>query len=251
MNHGVMPAAEQAQGSGGRRPQGRPTRPGTMKKVRTRDGRVRRGMPVLLGSAMLWPLLIVAADEDMGSVVPPASLETRLAEESAAITADSTLDAATRDASLARLRDAQRLLEAGAADRREAERLAEQRHAAPAVLAGLASSKPESPTGAEPVEWRGLSLAQFEIAASEAENRARAASEQAAEARQLLADLRGNRPLIGAQLAKARQAVTDARDEVARIHSAGQKVAGRGVRRSGPGAPTVARSASRIAGGTE
>ena len=168
------------------------------------------------------------------------SLESQLAARSVAISADTTLDPATRDATLVRLRDAQKLLQAAAADRAETARVAAEREAAPARLTELAVAGIADDASAQSQDvsahaaagameaWSSLSLAQLEIETAAADNLTRAARQQAAEYNRQLAELRGRRPLFGADLAAARDAVTDVADEVAQSSVAGRQVGGTG-----------------------
>ena len=169
------------------------------------------------------------------------SLESEVAARSAAISADAALDPAIRDASLVRLREAQQLLQAAAADRAETARLAAEREDAPAVLTELAGSqhradvteRPEAsaaPMAAtESEEWSRLSLAQLEVSAAEADNLTRAARQTAAEINRQLAELRLRRPRFGAELAEARDAVTEVANRIAEIGAAGQQVGKTGI----------------------
>ena len=170
------------------------------------------------------PVATVAAEGGPDQTQPTVSLEEQLAERVAAISGDSTLDPATRDAALARLQEAEKLLQAAAADRLETTRLAEERQAAPATLSRLAEvSGPD--VSDEAAAWTSLSLPELEIAASEAESLVRTASERAAEARQQLADLRNRRPLLGAELAAARQGLAEAHELVEQISATSPTVA--------------------------
>ncbi len=183
----------------------------------------------VLGSALLCSLPLMAAAQDSPDHErAPESLEVQVGQRSAAISADAALDPATRDAALGRLQEAQRLLQAAAEDRAEAARLAAEQQATPTTLAELARRESEPEAADESATWSSLSLAQLEIASSEAASLARAAKERAAQSRQELADLRNRRPLIGAQLATARQAVDDAHREINQITAAGREVADTG-----------------------
>lgn len=177
-----------------------------------------------------------AADAKPGSV----SLESEVAGRSEAIVADSTIDPATRDAAIARLREAQNLLQAAAADRVETERLQAEREAAPALLAELAgrqaaeegleqpSAAAPPPAALDPEEWSGLSLAQLEITVAEADNSMRAARQRVAEANRKLGELRRRRPLFGADLAEARDAVTAAADKTVQVSTVDLQTGGTG-----------------------
>jgi potassium efflux system protein len=168
------------------------------------------------------------------------SLESEVAGRSEALGADPTIDPATRDAAIARLREAQNLLQAAAADRVEAQRLQAERETAPALLSELAGRQaaedgPEQPSTAtpppaapEPEEWSGLSLAQIEIAVAEADNAMRAARQGVAESNRKLGELRRRRPLFGADLAEARDAVAAAADKTAQVSTADLQTGGTG-----------------------
>jgi hypothetical protein len=121
------------------------------------------------------------------------TLEARVAERATALSQDTALDHdARRD--LARLREAQQLLQAAAGDRLETTRLSEERQSGPALLAALAADASSTTPGATSEqrgpdvipgsaaiavaeEFANLSLSQIQIATSEAENLLRTAGE--------------------------------------------------------------------------
>jgi potassium efflux system protein len=178
-------------------------------------------------------LLLAAASSSAVDVLPdqapaPDSLEAQVQARAAALNTDSVLDPDTRVAALARLKDAQQLLQAAAADQAEAARLAAEREAAPGHLAGPAAGSAGGRVSAEPEDWSSRSLAQLEVLASEAENLARTARQAVADVRRQLADLRSHRPLFGAELAAAREAAANAADRVAKVSAAGQQFKGTG-----------------------
>jgi len=206
---------------------------------------VKHGIRTWLPGAMVLMLLsaclpvaaqVTTPDTTTGS----DSLESQVAARSVAISADAALDPATRDAALVRLRDAQNLLQAAAADRAETARLAAERDAAPArltelTIGGIAddasaqSQDASAPAAAGAMQaWSSLSLAQLEIETAAADNLTRVARQQVAESNRQLAELRRRRPLFGADLAAARDAAADAADKVAQSSVAGQQVGGTG-----------------------
>lgn len=213
-----------------------------MKDDRMKPAGPRRALPALL--LLLLPLCLPVAAQIAAPVEPPAAvanassphetLESEVAARSAAISADSALDPATRDSALERLKEAQQALQAAAGDRAEAARLAAEREAAPGLLDDLAADvtgadAPAETATAQASENRSdLSLSQLEIATSEAENFARAARQAATQANDLLSNLRSRRPLIGTEIAAARETLADIDRQLLQIGIASEQVKGTG-----------------------
>jgi potassium-dependent mechanosensitive channel len=187
-----------------------------------------RGARVPRPSGGCCTALLLLLSLPLQAEVAQDALEAELASRREAITSDPAFDAATRHAALARLQEAQGLLETAARDRLEITRLAGERSAAPTALAALAGDPAPAAPAPDGVPGPDLTLEQLEMAGFEADDLARAARTAMAEADRQLADLRSRQPTIGTEIAAAREAAAESAREVARLAAAAQQVQGTG-----------------------
>jgi potassium efflux system protein len=157
---------------------------------------------------------------------PVAELQEAITARTNAIAANATLSATDRQGAQATLAEAENQLQAAIADQAETARLVAQRLAAPGVLAQLAQ-------GAEPLSssvltpgWSDGALAQLEVVLAESDAAARSALQRAAQLRSQIADVQNAVPLIGPELADARQSLATVRSAIAQARAAGPASAG-------------------------
>jgi len=183
----------------------------------------------LFAALLLCTLTTALAEDAVQSAIGTLnSLKGQIADRSAALSGDSKLDPATRDAALARLKRAQQLIDGALADRSEALRRAEERLATPRLLAEMEVAKEDHVSAADAQTWSAMALLKLEITHSEAENMTADALQKVAEWRQQLAETRSRRPLLGFELASARDALSKAKDEAEQLAVAAQGVLGTG-----------------------
>jgi len=191
--------------------------------------KLRAWLPRLFAALLLCALTTALAEDAAQSAIDTLNaLKGQVADRSAALSGDSKLDQATRDAALARLKRAQQLIDGALADRSEAKRRAEERLATPRLLTEMEVAKGDPMPSADAETWSAMPLIQLEITISEAENGTADALQKAAEWRQQLAETRSRRPLLGFELASARDALSKVRVEAEQLAATAQGVPGTG-----------------------
>ena len=143
-------------------------------------------------------------------------LQKAVAERVKVVDADDRLSPAAREAAQASLTEAQSRLQSTADDQSATAQLVTERLAAPAILATL-SAGVNSSSEALPEGWSSGTQAQLRIILAEIDAAARATVQRATQLHEQLSDLRNQAPLIGQQLADARQALAAVRAELAQL----------------------------------
>lgn len=185
----------------------------------------------LAGPRILRALLVIAALSPLATAAqaPPADprvavaeLQQQLAARTKAASDDTTLSPTARQAEQSVLPQIDAQLKSAISDLDETDRLVAQRLAAPAILARLASSGTLAPAFELPPGWSDGTQAQLETVLAEVDAAARAASQRVSKTQAQASEQASRAPLLGADLAAARQSLSsvEATIEQARLAAA-------------------------------
>ncbi len=173
---------------------------------------------------MLRGLLLVALTLPHAGVAqaPPddpqaviAELQNQLAQRDKAIGEDTTLSPAARQAEEAVMQQVDAQLQSALSDRADAAELVEQRLAAPTILSRLAGGGTLMPATALPEGWSDGTQAQLEAVLAEVNAAAQVASQRVSQLQVQASDLSSRVPLLGADLAAARQSLLEVQGAIA------------------------------------
>ena len=177
----------------------------------------------LLAIAMLLPPAALAQAQSVDPADAIGQLQQQLALRREAVSQDTTLSAAARQSEQAGLQQVDAELQAAMSDRDETALLVQQRLVTPAILGRLAAGETLAPANALPAGWGNGTQAQLEAVLAEADAAAQAASQRVSQLQAQAGDLSSRLPLLGADLAAARQSLVPLQALIAQASSAAGK----------------------------
>ena len=150
-------------------------------------------------------------------------LQQQLAARSKAASEDTALSPAERQSEQSVLQQVDAQLQSAISDLDETARLVEQRLAAPAILARLASGVSLAPAVELPSGWSDGTQAQLEAVMAEVDAATQAASQRVSQLQAQASEQASSAPLLGADLAAARQSLSSVQGSIEQARSAAGK----------------------------